>query len=123
GTMSFGQVAAAAIRFAGEGFPVHPLFAELVQTNEKAYRRWPSTAAIYLPKGKVPHVGQLFVQTDLARTLQYMADQERAVASRGREAGLNAARDAFYRGDIASTIVSFHRENGGWLREDDLADF
>src|SRR5690606_23154382 len=41
----------------------------------------------------------------------------------GREAGLQAARDAFYKGDIAKTIVEYHRANGGWMRENDLANF
>ena len=71
-----------------------------------------------------PRPGERFKQIDLAGTIQYMVDQEQAVASkRGRLHGLNAARDAFYRGDIASSIVSYHRHNGGWLREDDLAGF
>ena len=45
--------------------------------------------------------------------------------SRGDEriAGLQAARNAFYRGDIAQTVARYHAENGGWLTLDDLADF
>ena len=34
-----------------------------------------------------------------------------------------AARDAFYRGDIARKIVAYHKENDGWIRADDLAEF
>ena len=52
-----------------------------------------------------------------------MADQEKAAAGRGRDAGLAAARDAFYRGDIARTIARYHRENGGLLTEEDLAEY
>ena len=57
--------------------------------------------------------------------MQYMVDQEAAVASkRGREAGLEAARAAFYRGDIAQKIVKFQKENGGFLSAaEDLADY
>ena len=40
-----------------------------------------------------------------------------------RIAGLNAARDAFYRGDIAEKIVAYHKANDGWIRADDLAEF
>ena len=50
GTMSFGDVAAAAIRFARDGFAMHPLMAEVVADNEASYRLWPSSAAIYLPR-------------------------------------------------------------------------
>ncbi len=123
GTMSFAEVAAAAIRFASEGFVMYPLMSDLIRANEEKYRRWSSNAEIYLPGGKPPAVGDLFVQSDLGRTLQYMADEETAAAGRGREAGLQAARDAFYRGDIAATIVKFHEKNGGWMRAGDLADF
>ena len=51
------------------------------------------------------------------------ADEETAAAGNGREAGLQAARDAFYCGDIAAAIAKFHAENGGWLSADDLAAF
>ena len=81
------------------------------------FSQWPSTAAIFLPDGRPPEVGEIFVQSDLGRTLQYMADQERAHAHGDRLAGLQAARDAFYRGDIAGAIVRHQRENGGWLTE------
>jgi gamma-glutamyltranspeptidase/glutathione hydrolase len=53
-----------------------------------------------------------------------MADEDRAARSRGdRVAGLGAARDAFYRGDIAAAIVRFHAEVGGLLQREDLAEF
>jgi len=123
GTMSFGEVAAAAIRFAREGFPVYPLMAEVIAEHEKDYREYPSSAAIYLPNGRLPKPGDIFLQADVARTLQHMADQETARKSHGREAGLAAARDAFYRGDIAAAIVKHQRENGGLLRAEDLSEF
>ena len=43
--------------------------------------------------------------------------------SRGREAGLEAARDAFYRGDIARKIVAFMKQEGGLLSAEDLAEY
>jgi gamma-glutamyltranspeptidase/glutathione hydrolase len=123
GTMSFGEVAAAAVRFAGEGFAAHPLLCETITTHRKAYEEWPSNRAIYLPEGRPPRVGEIFVQADLARSLQYMIDEERAAARKGREAGLESARSAFYTGDIGRTIVAYHEQNGGLLRMDDLAEF
>ena len=123
GTMSFGEVAASAIAFARDGFPVHPLMAEIIAEHEAEYRAFPSNVALYLPKGRPPHVGEVFVQKDLAATIQFMADEEAAARPRGREAGLDAARDAFYRGDIARRIVKFHEENGGLLAADDLAAY
>jgi gamma-glutamyltranspeptidase/glutathione hydrolase len=128
GTMSFGDVAAAAIRLARDGFPMYPLMAASLKRHEADHQAWPSTAEIFLPNGRVPETGEVFRQTDLASSLQYMADEERAAAhrgpnGRGREAGLEAARDAFYRGDIARKIVAFMKQEGGLLSAEDLADY
>src|SRR5256714_5395585 len=123
GTMSFGEVAAAAIRLARDGFPMYPLMAASLKRHEADHRAWPSTAAIFLPNGRPPEPGEIFRQTDLAASLQYMADEERAAVSRGREAGLEAARDAFYRGDIARKIAAFMKQEGGLLSAEDLAEY
>src|SRR6516162_9952522 len=123
GTMSFGEVAAAATRLARDGFPMYPLMADSLKRHEADHRGWPSSAAIFLPNGRVPEAGEMFRQTDLAGSLQYMADEERAASSRGREAGLEAARDAFYRGDIAQKIVAFMKQQGGLLSAEDLAEY
>jgi gamma-glutamyltranspeptidase / glutathione hydrolase len=123
GTMSFGDVASSAIALARDGFVMYPLMAEVLETYADNYARWSSSAAIYLPRGRAPKVGELFVQSDLARTLQYMVDSERAACSKGRISGLKAARDAFYRGDIARAIVRFHEANGGMLTMEDMAEF
>jgi gamma-glutamyltranspeptidase / glutathione hydrolase len=123
GTMSFGEVAQSAIGYARDGFPVYPLMNEIITEHEAEYRLFPSNVDLYLPKGRPPQVGEVFVQKALGATLQYMADQEAAARSRGREAGLAAARDAFYRGDIARAIVRFQEENGGILSAEDLANY
>lgn len=123
GTMFFGDVASAAIRFARDGFPMHWFMADRIHEHADDYRRWPTNAAIFLPNGRPPAPGELFVQSDLGRVLQFMADEERAAARHGRRAGLTAARDAFYIGDIAKTIVAFHCDNGGLLTAADLARF
>jgi gamma-glutamyltranspeptidase/glutathione hydrolase len=122
GTMRFADVAASAIRFAAEGFAVYPLLARSIASHEKEYRRWESNSAVFLPSGRVPRAGEKFVQSDLARTLQYMADQDRAVGA-DRLAGLDAAHHAFYRGDIARAIVLFQQQEGGYLSLDDLAEY
>lgn len=123
GTLGFGEVAAGAIRFAREGFAVYEYLAGDVSEHIAGYRRWPSSAEIFLPDGEPLRVGQRFVQRDLADTLQYMVDQERAAAGRGRAAGLEAARTAFYRGEIAERIAAYHEQHGGYLTRTDLAEF
>jgi len=123
GTMSFGDVASAAIRYAHDGFSMHHVMRDYIAAHTDTYGQWASSKAIYLPDGRVPEIGENFVQTDLARSIQFMADEERAASGQGRKAGLKAARDAFYRGDLAKTMVDFHRQNGGWLRAEDLAGY
>jgi gamma-glutamyltranspeptidase/glutathione hydrolase len=123
GTMSFGDVAQYAIRFAAEGFAVFPLLADSITNHRAEYAGYPSNAAIFLPGGEIPKVGDRFVQSDLAKTLTYMVDEERKAAGKGRLAGLAAAHAAFYRGDIAREIVAFQKQEGGFLSMEDMAGF
>jgi gamma-glutamyltranspeptidase / glutathione hydrolase len=123
GTLGFAEVAAPAIELARDGFPVGAFTAEILAQNAAKIARWPTSAPIYLPGGRPPAAGERWRQTDLARTLAYMADEDRAARRQGRVAGLQAARDAFYRGDIAAAIVRFHAEQGGLLTREDLAGF
>ena len=122
GSMTFGEVASAAIRLARDGFAMYALMAELLADKAEKYARWPASAEIYLPGGRPPEVGEVFRQEDLGRSLQYMADCEAATGG-DRLTGLRAARDAFYKGDIAHGIDAYHRDNGGLLRLEDLANF
>ena len=123
GSMSFADVAHAAIRLARDGFAIDPFMCAVIEENVEGYRRWPSNAAVYLPEDRAPRPGERFVQQDLAATLQYMADEEAAQVDRGRVDGIRAAYDAFYKGDIARTITDFHREHGGLLRMSDMINF
>jgi gamma-glutamyltranspeptidase/glutathione hydrolase len=122
GSMRFADVAASAIRFAAEGFAVYPLLERSISSHEAEYRRWESNSAVFLPGRRVPAAGEKFVQTDLARTIQFMADQDRA-AGPDRMAGLDAAHHAFYRGDIARAVVHFQQREGGYLSMRDMAEY
>jgi gamma-glutamyltranspeptidase/glutathione hydrolase len=123
GTMGFGEVARHAIRFARNGFAVYDILAGNIRDHAAEYARYPGSAAIFLPNGRRPEVGEKFVQTDLARTLQYMADEEARAAGKGRLAGLAAAHAAFYRGDIAREIAAFMEREGGYLTMADMAGY
>jgi gamma-glutamyltranspeptidase/glutathione hydrolase len=123
GTMGFGDVAQYALRHARDGYAVYPLLAQNIRDHAAEYARWPGNAAIFLPGGRQPQVGEKFVQSDLARTLQYMVDEEKKAASKGRLAGLAAAHAAFYRGDIAREIAGFMAREGGYLTMEDLAGY
>src|SRR6195952_5182966 len=119
--MRFAEIAASAIRFAADGFAVYPLLERSIGAHAEEYRRWASNTAIFLPNGRVPRTGEKFVQSDLARTIQYMADQDLAAGS-DRLAGLDAAHHAFYPGDIAREIIRFQQREGGYLSMQDLAE-
>lgn len=122
GTYTFGDAAAAAIGIARDGFAVYEYLASEIAANRSSYARWPQNAAIFLPGGNPPAVGDRFVQRDLAAMLTCMADEERG-AGGDRAAGLEAARAAFYEGDIARQIAAYHADNGGFLTMADLAAF
>jgi gamma-glutamyltranspeptidase/glutathione hydrolase len=123
GTMGFGDVAQYAIRHARDGYAVYPLLHDNLRDHRREYERFPTSMPIFYPGGRLPQVGERFVQADLARTLQYMVDEEKKVAGQGRLAGLAAAHAAFYRGDIAREIDAFMRREGGYLTMADLASF
>ncbi len=122
GTMTFGEVVGPAIAYARDGYPVNSLASEVIGALAEHYRRWPENARVFLPAGRPPQPGERMRLPDLAATLQFLADAE-AAAGGGRDAGIAAARDAFYRGDIARSIIGYHESHGGWLRTEDLADF
>jgi gamma-glutamyltranspeptidase/glutathione hydrolase len=123
GTMTFGDVAESAIRYARDGFPMYPLMNHTLTQKLSDFPKGSELARIYLPEGRPPLPGENFRQSDLARTLQYLVDEERARASKGRTAAIDAVIDAFYKGDIAQAIAKFHGENGGLLSRDDLAGY
>ena len=123
GTMTFGQVASAAIDLAGNGFPMYRYLAGRFKTAFDQYNAHPSTAEVYLPGGRAPRQGEMFYQKDLAATLSTIADVEHSNAGKGREAALKAARDYIYTGELGRKIVAFNREMGGLLTEEDLARY
>jgi gamma-glutamyltranspeptidase/glutathione hydrolase len=122
GTMTFAEVADAAIRLARDGFAAFELLVEGITGRQKGYRKWPANEAIYLPGGVPPAVGDRFVQTDLARSIQLMADAETADPG-DRAAGFEAAHAVFYDGELAEMMVAYHEQNGGYLTRDDLSSF
>ena len=123
GTMTFGQVATAAIDLAGNGFPMFRYLAGRFKSAFDQYNAHPSTAEIYLPGGRAPKQGEMFYQKDLAATLSKIADVEASNAGTGREAALKAARDYIYVGELGRRIASYNQEMGGLLTEEDLARY
>lgn len=135
GTMTLAEVLAPAIQIAEDGFAVFPSFlGNLGAAAGRMRAEWPSSADIFLPGGALPEVGDLLIQKDLAAMYRSLAAAESAApAEGGRSAGLRAAHDLFYKGEIAATIVAFQKgfrctdANGftstGLLEMEDFAAF
>jgi gamma-glutamyltranspeptidase/glutathione hydrolase len=131
GTMALAEVLEPALALARDGFPMHPglrgpsdyLPFSIWHHQHKFREQWPSSAQLYMPHGRLPEVGEIWRNPDLARTFSLLLEAERAAAPQGRAAGLQAARDVFYRGAIAQHIVTFAQHHGGLLALDDLATF
>ena len=108
GTMSFTQILQPAIELAENGFPVYQRLHDSLAADVRKYTDlYPTTGEVYLPGGHVPEVGEVFRNPDFAQTLKTMVAAEKEAQHRGRTAGIQAARDAFYRGPIAERIVEF----------------
>lgn len=106
GTRGFDELFRPAIRYAEEGFAIHPrvardwagLVADL-SADEGGARHW-------LTDGRAPRVGERFRAPALGATL-------RAVAAGGS--------NAFYQGAIAAEMAAVVQAKGGFLTEEDLA--
>ncbi len=121
GTMTLEQVLQPAIELAEQGFPLSEKLARAVAGTKKI-RQYPSTMRVYMP-GTPPKAGDIFKNVDLANTLQKLVESEKNAKAKGRHEALRAARDRFYKGDIAREMARFSEENGGLFRYEDFADY
>lgn len=124
GTKSFNDVIEPAIELA-DGFAIDDMRASTIAASRRFFDLWPTSKAHFVPNGRVPRVGDIFRQPDLARTLRAMAEAEKKALAKGanRQAGIDAVRDYFYRGEIARKLDAFMKANGGLLRYEDMAAF
>ena len=124
GTKSFSEAVEPAIELA-DGFPIDEFRVSAIGASIKYLMAWPDAARVFLPNGRVPRVGDIFRQPDLARTLRAMAAIEKAKLAQGgtRTQAIDAVRDYFYRGEIARKIGDYSEKHGGLLRYDDMAAF
>jgi len=122
GTMNFEQVLQPAIDLAENGFPVSERGAFSIAESKKILK-YPTTVKVYLPNGRAPKAGEILRNPDLARTLRKLVAAEQANSSKGRHEALEAARDRFYKGDIAHDLAAFSEANGGLFRYEDFAEY
>src|SRR5256712_4583240 len=119
GRLSLAEVLAPSIELC-DGFPVYPRLAAAIERLEERLRQWPTSAAVFLPNGRPPRVGEILRQRELGALFTRLAAIERAHEGAGRANAIMAARDSIYEGDIAQQIAAFLREAGGAITQDDL---
>lgn len=119
GTWELADVLAPAIGYSRDGYPIHPITCEVIaQVRDLFTQHWPSSAALWLPQGRVPEPGEIIRNTAYARTLERLAEAGSALSvSAGREARIEAAREAWRGGFVAETACAFaaspHRHSDG----------
>jgi gamma-glutamyltranspeptidase / glutathione hydrolase len=131
GTMRPEDVIAPAISYAREGHPLVERANATIKTVEKLFREhWPTSAAVYLPNGKVPPIGTLFTNRAIADTYTRVL-REAASAGEDRVAQIEQARKTWSQGFVAEAIDKFCRtqdildtsgeRHRGVLTADDMA--
>lgn len=124
GTMSFEQVSARAVEYCEQGFPLRPRTAQSIQGNLKFFEKWPENQVYWLkPDKSMYKAGETIKLPTTGHTLRLMVEAERAAAGKGRKAGIIAARDRFYKGDIAREMVAFLKEHQAPFELDDFSEF
>ena len=101
------KILAPAINYANEGFPVTELIGYYLERSVPYLgAKFPNVLETYTVNGKAPSKGTIFKNPYLATTYSKLA---------------KGGRDAFYKGEMAKTIVNFIKEQGGFLSYNDLA--
>jgi len=114
GTLPLRTVLEPAIDYAVNGHPILPRVAATIgELSIMFANEWPTSAATWMPGGKVPEPYSNFKNPVLGQTWQRLLTEAESVS--GREAQIDAARDVFYRGFIAATISD-------WLHDAEAMD-
>jgi len=108
GELSRERVMAPAIRLAREGFPVHTLFARIIDDYGHRLTYDEDAAAIFYPDGEPLQAGDHLERPKLARTLTRVAEE---------------GREGFYEGPVARALVNQLQAGGNPLTMDDFAAF
>ncbi|MFS8146050.1 gamma-glutamyltransferase family protein [Rhizobium sp. BR 249] len=106
GTMSVRDVLEPAIYYAEHGHPLLPRVSATIKGLAAFFEKeWPTSHQTWMPGGSVPEGHTNFRNPVLAETWKRVIAE--AETKSGREAQVEAARDAFYRGFIAEKIDDY----------------
>jgi gamma-glutamyltranspeptidase/glutathione hydrolase len=104
GKKSFGELVRPAVELAARGFPLSYAQANSLRST-RGLAQFPESKRIFLNGGKFYEPGDLFVQTDLAHTLERIEKE----GSRG-----------FYEGETARVLARDMAAHGGHITEEDM---
>jgi gamma-glutamyltranspeptidase/glutathione hydrolase len=109
GQLPWGKVMEPAIRLARDGFTMTYDLAGLLARRKERMCRYEAACRYFYKAGGEPYeAGERFIQSDLADTLELIAEQ---------------GPSAFYRGEIAEKIVREMEEGGGIVDAESLAAY
>ncbi|MDE0419563.1 MAG: gamma-glutamyltransferase family protein [Gammaproteobacteria bacterium] len=106
GALPLAELFDAAIGYARDGFHVGHETAAVWARAADVFSDFPGFLEHFVPGGRSPGAGEVFVNPDLAETLRSIAE---------------SAGESFYRGDLAARIEAAAENGGGALRRADLA--
>ncbi|MBW3656896.1 MAG: gamma-glutamyltransferase, partial [Gemmatimonadetes bacterium] len=107
GSLPWAELVQPAIALA-EGIVVHERLASSLRSHEDRLSRFPGTAKVFVPNGRVARTGERLVQADLAETF-------RRIAAEGM--------DGFYLGRTAELVEEEMKRGGGLITREDMARY
>jgi gamma-glutamyltranspeptidase/glutathione hydrolase len=111
GTLRLRDVLEPAIGYARNGYPLVERGCVTIGTVAQLFREhWPTSAAVYLPGGKVPEANSLFTNVRHAETYERIL-KEAETGGGGRVKEIERARRAWSQGFVAEAIDAFCRTN------------
>ena len=106
GSLPWAQLVAPAIKLAREGIPITYSLQSGFARNKSRFDLYPSSQAkFFKADGTAYELGELWVQEDLAHTLELIQAN---------------GRDGFYKGENAKRLADYMAANGGIITEEDL---
>ena len=127
GKLDFRTISKYAKEYAKEGYPLHTGIINqnkfgLKSLKGKFIKEWKNSAKLYLKNNKIPKVGSLFRNLAYANLIDYLNNYEKKITG-SRNNKFNKLHDAFYKGDVANSILKYSQKNEGLLSKEDFENF
>jgi len=108
GARPWAELVRPAVQLAAAGFPMTPELARSLAAALPEFQPFPASVAQFSRNGVPYEVGEVWLQPELARTLERVMQQ---------------GRDGFYRGETARLIAAEMQRGGGLITAADLAAY